>query len=91
MYSSAQADLMTCVFRQSGQMDRRGHITKRGSRLLRKSLVECGWLLIRYNPWAAQLVQRLSRGQKTRRKQAIVALAFEDEYENTHNGEDWPR
>jgi len=60
---------------QTGQSDRRGRITKRGSRLLRKSLVECGWLLIRYNPWAAQLVQRLSKGQKTRRKQAIVALA----------------
>jgi len=60
---------------QSGQSDRRGRITKRGSRLLRKMLVECGWLLIRYNPWAAQLVQRLSKGQKTRRKQAIVALA----------------
>lgn len=60
---------------QSGQSDRRGRITKRGSRLLRKMLVECGWLLIRYNPWAAKLVQRISKGQKTRRKQAIVALA----------------
>ena len=60
---------------QSGQSDRRGRITKRGSRLLRKAVVECGWLLVRYNPWAAQLLQRLSRGQKTRRKQAMVAVA----------------
>jgi len=60
---------------QSGESDRRGRITKRGSKLLRKRLVECTWLLLRYNPWAQQLVQQISRGQKTRKKQAIVAVA----------------
>jgi hypothetical protein len=38
-------------------------------------LVEAGWVLLRYNSWAQRLMQRISRGQKTRRKQAIVALA----------------
>ncbi len=60
---------------QSGNSDRRGRITKRGSRLLRRSLVECSWLLIRYNPWAANTFERLTAGQKTRRKQALIALA----------------
>ena len=60
---------------QSGNGDRRGRITKLGSRLLRKSLVECSWLMLRYNSWAIQLMQRISKGQKTRRKQAVVAVA----------------
>ena len=38
-------------------------------------MVECGWLLIRYNPWAAETVERISKGQKTRRKQAVVAMS----------------
>ncbi|MHC4176004.1 MAG: IS110 family RNA-guided transposase [Planctomycetota bacterium] len=71
---SAYAGLVPKQF-QSGETDRRGRISRRGPSLLRKMLVEAGWLLLRYNAWAQQLVQRLSRGQKTRRKQAIVALA----------------
>jgi len=66
---------MVPVQYQSGQSDRRGRITKRGSRLLRKAVVECGWLLIRYNPWALETVERISKGQKTRRKQAVVAMS----------------
>lgn len=60
---------------QSGETDRRGRISKRGPGLLRKMLVECGWVMLRYNTWAQRLVQRLSRGQRTRKKQAVVALA----------------
>ena len=71
---SAYAGLVPRQF-QSGEMDRRGRITRRGPGLLRKVLVEASWLLLRYNPWAARTVQRISRGQKTRRKQALVALA----------------
>jgi transposase len=71
---SAYAGLVPRQF-QSGETDRRGRISRRGPALLRKALVEAGWLLLRYNPWAARLVERLSRGQKTRRKQALVALA----------------
>ncbi len=60
---------------QSGEMDRRGRITKRGPALLRKMLVECAWCMIRYNAWARGLYQRLTGGGQRRKKQAIVALA----------------
>ena len=33
------------------------------------------WLMLRYNPWAPRLAARISRGQKPRRKQALVAVA----------------
>ena len=71
---SAYAGLVPRQF-QSGTMDRRGRITRRGPGLLRKSLVEAAWLMLRYNPWAARLMARIGRGQKTRRKQALVAVA----------------
>ena len=71
---SAYAGLVPKQF-QSGETDRRGRISRRGPSLLRKMLVEAGWILLRYNAWAQRLMLRLSRGQKTRRKQAIVALA----------------
>src|SRR6516165_12540084 len=41
----------------------------------RKMLVECSWVMLRYNTWAQRLVQRISRGQRTRKKQAVIALA----------------
>lgn len=59
---------------QSGACDRRGRITRRGPALLRKLLVECAWVMLRYNRWAQGVYLRLCRG-KTRKKQAIVALA----------------
>jgi transposase len=59
---------------QSGELDRRGRITRRGPALLRKLLVECAWVMLRYNSWARTVYQRPSRG-KARKKQAIVALA----------------
>ena len=58
-----------------GGADRPGRRSRSGPSLLRKMLVEAGWVLLRYNAWAQRLMQRLSRGQKTRRKQSIVALA----------------
>ncbi len=60
---------------QSGTIDRQGRITKRGPRELRAALVEVAWVMMRYNPWAAEVYTRLCRGQKTRKKQALVALA----------------
>jgi transposase len=60
---------------QSGEMDRQGRIHKRGPRQLRRALVEAAWLMLRYNPWAKSVYDRLTRGQKTRKKQAIVAVA----------------
>jgi transposase len=60
---------------QSGELDRRGRITKRGPALLRKLLVECAWCMLRYNAWARGFYQRLTGGGQRRKKQAIVALA----------------
>ena len=37
-------------------------------------LVECAWVMLRYNAWARAVYTRLSRG-KARKKQAVVALA----------------
>jgi transposase len=70
---SAYAGLVPRQY-QSGELDRRGRITRRGPALLRKLLVECAWCMLRYNAWARSVYARLSRG-KARRKQAIVALA----------------
>ena len=71
---SAYAGLVPKQY-QSGETDRRGHITKRGPAVLRKLLVECAWCCLRYNAWARALYQRLTRGGKTRKKPAVVALA----------------
>jgi transposase len=71
---SAYAGLVPRQF-QSGMIDRKGRITKRGPCYLRKILVECAWLMRRHNAWGAQLVERISRGQRGRRKSAVVALA----------------
>jgi transposase len=59
---------------QSGDTDHKGRITRRGPALLRKLLVECAWVMLRYNGWARAVYARLSQG-KARKKQAIVALA----------------
>ena len=71
---SSYAGLVPRQF-QSGTMDRKGRITKRGPAQLRKLLVECAWLMRQHNPWGANLVDRISRGQKVRMKVAVVALA----------------
>jgi transposase len=60
---------------QSTDTDHRGRITKRGPKTLRKLLVECAWVMLRYNAWARAIYQRLTHGGQTRKKQAIVALA----------------
>jgi transposase len=71
---SAYAGLVPRQF-QSGEVDRRGRITKRGPALLRKLLVECAWCSLRYNAWARSVYVRLTAGGTTRKKPAIVALA----------------
>jgi transposase len=60
---------------QSGEVDRNGHITRRGPSLLRGMLIEVAWMVYRHNQWAKDFVNRVSRGIKARRKIAIVALA----------------
>jgi transposase len=59
---------------QSGEMDRSGRISKAGCRKLRKLLVEIAWGMLRHNRHGAAVFNRISKGQKTRRKQAAVAL-----------------
>ncbi len=58
----------------SGESERRGHITRQGSRLVRALLVEVGWAGLRHNAWVRQTYQRLSGGKKARKKIAIVAV-----------------
>ena len=60
---------------QSGEMDRLGHITRAGSRLLRGLLVEASWAGLRYNSWMREIYQRVKRGSQARRKIAIIAVA----------------
>jgi transposase len=71
---SAYAGLVPRQF-QSGEIDRRGRITRRGPAILRKLLVECAWCSLRYNVWARRVYLRLSHNGTARKKQAIVALA----------------
>lgn len=43
--------------------------------MLRKLLVEVAWIMRQHNPHAEALFRKLSKSQKSRHKQAIVALA----------------
>jgi transposase len=58
----------------SGESERRGHITRQGSGLVRSLLVEVAWAGLRHNTWMRQTYQRLSGGKKARKKIAIVAV-----------------
>jgi len=60
---------------QSGNTDRHGRISKRGSRLLRTLLVECAWCSIQYNQWGKETYDRIVGSSPTRKKKAAVALA----------------
>ena len=60
---------------QSGETDRNGRITKRGSPILRAILLECAWLSVRHNDWSRATYERIHGGQKTRKKRAAIALA----------------
>lgn len=60
---------------QSGETERLGHITRQGSRVVRALLVEASWAAVRYNARIRELYHRIKRGNKARRKIAIVAVA----------------
>ena len=60
---------------QSGEMDRSGRISKAGCGKLRKLLLEIAWGMLRHNAHGRAVFNRISKGQKSRRKQAAVALA----------------
>ena len=61
--------------RQSGTMELDTHISRAGSGLLRKMLVQASWIGQLSNPWMKGLYEQVCRGSKTRRKVAIVAVA----------------
>ena len=60
---------------ESGTMSRQGRICKQGPSLLRRLLVQIAWGMQRQSPYVAKLFERISAGQKTRRKKAAVAVA----------------
>lgn len=60
---------------QSGKLDRQNRISRRGPRLLRSVLTEVAWCAIRYNPHFKALYDRVLGGSKSRKKQAIIAVA----------------
>jgi transposase len=60
---------------QSGESDRRGHISRAGNGLLRELLVEIAWLGVRNKTWMLPVYEQVRRGSETRKKIAIVAVA----------------
>lgn len=58
----------------SGETERRGHITRAGNRVVRSLLVEVAWAGLRHNAWVRQIYERISGGKKSRKKIAIVAV-----------------
>jgi transposase len=60
---------------QSGTMDRQNRISRRGPRLLRSVLTEVAWCALRFNPHFKALYDRVRGGSKSRKKQAIIAVA----------------
>lgn len=58
---------------QSNETDSRGRITRRGNKLARTTLVQCGLIAMRYSPYLKQFHQRI-RGRRGSGK-AIIATA----------------
>jgi transposase len=59
---------------QSAAVNRLGHITKEGPPSVRHLVVESSWQVIRRSPTARARFERISGGQKERRKIALVAV-----------------
>jgi len=60
---------------QSGDKNRLGHITREGPAVVRHFLAEAAWQAIRRSPTVRAYFDRISRGEKDRRKIAVVATA----------------
>ena len=58
---------------QSGGTDRRGHITKQGSSMMRSLLIQCAWSAVKYSPRFRRKYNKLRK--KTGNQKAIVAIA----------------
>lgn len=60
---------------QSGGVNRLGHITREGSSTVRHMLTEAVWQAVRRSATVKAYLERIQRGDKSRRKIAIVATA----------------
>ena len=60
---------------QSGNTNRLGHITREGSATVRQMLTEAVWQAVRRSPTVHAYLLRVQRGDKDRRKIAVVATA----------------
>jgi transposase len=60
---------------QSGMTNRLGHITKEGPATVRKLLTEATWHAIRLSPTIKATFERIHRGDRERRKIALVATS----------------
>lgn len=60
---------------ESGSMRRMGHISKRGPSVVRWLIVESAWRVIAYSPSMRGFFMRVTHGQRSRKKIAIVAVA----------------
>lgn len=58
---------------QSGKVNRLGHITRAGPPVVRRLLTEVAWKGLRHNPTMRGVHERIMRGDRDRRKIALVA------------------
>jgi hypothetical protein len=59
----------------SAGMNRLGRITREGPATPRKYLIEAAWRVVQLDAGAREHFERIARGQKQRRKIALVATA----------------
>jgi transposase len=60
---------------QSGTTNRLGHITRTGPPAVRHLLVEAAWRAVKHSPTIGQYFERIGRGDRERKKIALVATA----------------
>lgn len=60
---------------QSGSTNRLGHITREGPPVVRRLLTEAAWRSVRHSGRVKALHERIHRGDKERRKIALVAVS----------------
>lgn len=60
---------------QSGSTNRLGHITREGPAVVRRLLTEAAWRSVRHSARVWALHERIRRGDKQRRKIALVAVS----------------
>ena len=60
---------------QSGDRNRLGHITREGPPVVRQLVAEAGWQAVRRSPTVRAYFERVRRGDRQRKKIALVATA----------------